>query len=134
KEVYDHPATPFVYDFLGDVNSFKGHVRDGSLHIGEGKFAAPDHLGESDSSARMMVRSHDIRVTSEAGSSAAFAANVVRFNVVGAIVRLELQRESGESFTAHLSKEQFQDLNPQPGKRVFVELQNVKIFPEDFSI
>jgi sulfate transport system ATP-binding protein len=134
KEVYDQPATPFVYDFLGDVNSFKGHMRDGNLHIGESKFAAPGNVGEGDSSARMLVRSHDIRVTREPASPAAFAANVVRFNVVGAIVRLELEQESGESFTAHLSKEQFQELNPQPGGRVYVELQNVKIFPEDFSI
>ena len=116
------------------MNSFKGHVRDGNLHIGEGKFAAPKNVAESDSSARMLVRSHDIRVTRESTSPAAFAANVVRFNVVGAIVRLELERENGENFTAQLSKEQFQELNPQPGGRVFVELQNVKIFPEDFSI
>ncbi len=135
KEVYDHPATPFVYDFLGDVNSFTGHVRDGNMHIGESKFAAPKNLAESDSSAKMFVRSHDIRVTREPASPAAIAANVLRFNIVGAIVRLELERtEGGESFTAHLSKEQFQELQPQPGGRVYVELQNVKIFPEDFSI
>ena len=29
EEVYDHPATPFVYSFLGDVNLFHGRVDDG---------------------------------------------------------------------------------------------------------
>ena len=134
REVYDHPATPFVYDFLGDVNSFKGRVSNGNMHIGESKIAAPETFGEGDASATAFVRSHDIRVTREPASPAAFPAKVVRFNVVGAIVRLELERESGESFTAQLSKDQFQELNPQPGSRVYVELQNVKIFPEDFSI
>ena len=134
REVYDHPATPFVYDFLGDVNSFKGRVSNGNMHIGESKFAAPEHFGEGDSSATALVRSHDIRVTRDPASPAAFPAKVVRFSVVGAIVRLELERENGESFTAQLSKELFQELNPQPGGRVYVELQNVKIFPEDFSI
>ena len=30
-EVYEHPATPFVYHFLGDVNVFQGHVEDCTL-------------------------------------------------------------------------------------------------------
>ena len=34
-EIYDHPATPFVYDFLGNVNAFAGSVSDGSVDIGE---------------------------------------------------------------------------------------------------
>src|SRR5690554_1640539 len=29
REVCEHPATPFVYGFLGDVNLFQGRVRDG---------------------------------------------------------------------------------------------------------
>jgi ABC-type sulfate/molybdate transport systems ATPase subunit len=28
EEVYDHPATPFVYGFLGSVNLFHGRVED----------------------------------------------------------------------------------------------------------
>jgi len=135
RDVYEHPATPFVYDFLGDVNSFKGRVHNGNMHIGESKFAAPENLAEADSSAKAFVRSHDIRVTREAKGPAAFAAKVTRVSIIGAVVRLELERpESGESFTAQLSKDQFQELKPEPGGLVYVELQNVKIFPEDFSI
>jgi sulfate transport system ATP-binding protein len=135
KDIYDHPATPFVYDFLGDVNSFKGHLRDGNMHIGESKFATPEALKEHDTSATAFVRSHDIRVSRKPGGSAAFAAQVVRFYPVGAITRLELRRlESGEAFTAQLSKEEFEKLNPAPNEEVYVELQNVKIFGEDYSI
>ena len=39
EEIYDHPASPFVYDFLGNVNLFSGRVREGSVVIGETKFA-----------------------------------------------------------------------------------------------
>ena len=31
-EVYNHPATPFVYNFLGNVNLFHGRVDDGKKH------------------------------------------------------------------------------------------------------
>ena len=31
-EVYNHPATPFVYNFLGNVNLFHGRVDDGKAY------------------------------------------------------------------------------------------------------
>src|SRR5947207_11817959 len=34
-EVYNHPASPFVYNFLGNVNLFHGRVDDGKTYIQE---------------------------------------------------------------------------------------------------
>jgi sulfate transport system ATP-binding protein len=34
SEVYDHPATPFVFDFLGNVNLFQGRVHEGTARMG----------------------------------------------------------------------------------------------------
>ena len=31
EEVYDHPNSPFVYDFLGNVNLFHGRLQNGKL-------------------------------------------------------------------------------------------------------
>ncbi len=31
EEVYDHPNSPFVYDFLGNVNLFHGRMENGKL-------------------------------------------------------------------------------------------------------
>jgi len=33
-----------------------------------------------------------------------------------------------------LSKEEFQQLQPKAGEQVFVELKNVRVFSEDYSI
>lgn len=33
QEVYEHPATPFVFDFLGDACRLPGEVKNGRLHI-----------------------------------------------------------------------------------------------------
>jgi hypothetical protein len=33
-----------------------------------------------------------------------------------------------------LSQEQFRELQPRPGEELFVELRNVKVFPDDYSI
>ena len=45
-EIYDHPASPFVYDFLGNVNLFHGRVDDGTTHI------EPEATEHSSSSVR----------------------------------------------------------------------------------
>ena len=134
EEIYDKPASPFVYDFLGNVNLFSGRVKDGAMVIGGTAFATPDAAGETDSEAVAFVRPHDIRVTRQA-SGPALAAQVIRSNAAGPVANLELRRlDSGEVFTVQLSKELFQELSPKPGEEVFVELKNVKIFADDYSI
>jgi sulfate transport system ATP-binding protein len=134
EEIYDNPASPFVYDFLGNVNLFSGRVRDGTVTIGETEFALSEKTGEAETSAIAFVRPHDIRVTRVA-TGPALAAQVVRSNAAGPVANLELKRlDSGEQFAVQLSKELFQELSPKPGERVFVELKNVKVFSDDYSI
>lgn len=40
-EVYNSPASPFVYDFLGSVNVFHGRVQKGKLNLGSIELEAP---------------------------------------------------------------------------------------------
>jgi sulfate transport system ATP-binding protein len=134
EEIYDHPASPFVYDFLGNVNLFSGRVKGGAMTIGDTEFTLNENTGEAETSAVAFVRPHDIRVTRTAGGPA-LAAQVIRSNAAGPVANLELKRlDSGELFTVQLSKELFQELQPKPGEQVFVELRNVKVFPDDYSI
>jgi sulfate transport system ATP-binding protein len=135
SEIYDHPATPFVYDFLGHVNAFAGKVREGTVQIGGKKFAAPAVAGETETPVVAYVRPQDIRITRQPDGASTFAASVKHFNAVGPTATLELKRvDTGEHFIVQLSKEEFQQLQPRESERVFVELKNVKVFPEDYSI
>jgi len=135
EEIYDHPASPFVYDFLGNVNLFSGRIREGSVLIGDKEFSLGESTGEVDTSAVAFVRPHDIRVTRDSNVQPSLAARVVRSNAAGPVANLELIRlDSGEHFTVQLSKELFQELKPKPGEEVFVELKNVKVFSDDYSI
>jgi sulfate transport system ATP-binding protein len=134
EEIYDHPASPFVYDFLGNVNLFSGRVRDGSVVIGESKFDVPEAVAKLNAGAVAFVRPHDIRISRKANGNT-FSAAIVRCNAAGPVANLELERANGEGpFAAQLSKEEFQELQPKAGEKVFVELKNVRIFPEDYSI
>jgi sulfate transport system ATP-binding protein len=135
EEIYDHPASPFVYDFLGNVNLFSGRVKDGAVVIGDTEIATPTAAGEQDSEAVAFVRPHDIRLTREAGGARTFRARVLRCNAAGPVANLELERLDGSGqFNAQLSKEEFQQLQPKAGEEIFVELKNIKFFSDDYSI
>ena len=131
EEIYDHPATPFVYDFLGNVNLFAGRAREGAVVIGETRIPAPGMTSAPETPAAAFVRPHDIHVTREPGGAATLAARVKHSHAAGALAHLDLERlDNGEPFTVELSKEQFRQLRPRPGERVYVELRNVRVFPE----
>jgi len=135
EEIYDHPASPFIYDFLGNVNLFSGRVHEGAVQIGESKFDMPETAGETETDVAAFVRPHDVRITREAGDKKAFPAKIVRSNAAGPVANLELERlDGGGQFQAQLSKEEFQQLQPKVGEEIFVELKNVKVFADDFSI
>jgi len=134
EEIYDHPASPFVYDFLGNVNLFHGRAQDGSVTIGDTEFIVGGQK-EAAAPAVAFVRPHDIRVMRDSAGPASLPSKVVRSNAAGPVASLELVRQdSGETFTVQLSKEEFQQLQPKPGEQVYVQLRNVKVFSDDYSI
>jgi sulfate transport system ATP-binding protein len=101
QQVWDHPASPFVYGFLGDVNLFHGRAHEGEMLIGEDqhgvRLATPEHSNIQDSKAFAYVRPHDLDVHRyQAGAAASdptqrgIPAKLVRAIVVGPIARLEL--------------------------------------------
>jgi len=135
EQIYDHPASPFVYDFLGNVNLFHGRVHEGSVMIGDTTFSTTQSLAAAESKAVAFVRPHDIRITREPAPPRTFPARVIRSNAAGPFAQLELERvDGGDRFMAQLSKDEFQRLLPKNGEAVFVELMNVRVFGDDFSI
>ncbi len=134
KEVYDQPANPFVYDFLGNVNLFRGRLNSGRVQIGSAQFQAPDHPETLDAPALAFVRPHDIKLSRQASSEAGMAATIVQLSALGPYVRVELRREDGELLEVQLTQEEERQFLPRPGEPVFVELRNLRVFASDYSI
>jgi sulfate transport system ATP-binding protein len=135
EEIYDRPVSPFVYDFLGNVNLFSGRVKDGAVLIGDMPFSVAETDRATETETVAFVRPHDIRITREKNGAQTFPARVVRCHAAGSVATLELERlDAGGHFTAQLSKEEYQQLQPKSGEQVFVELRNVRLFTDDYSI
>ena len=135
EEIYDRPASPFIYDFLGNVNLFQGRIRDGHIRIGDTEFATDEPPDNVEALAVAYVRPHDIRVSREPDARATLAARVLRLHAAGPVAHLQLERCDDQSrFAVQLSQDQFRQLRPATGEILFVELQRVRVFAEDYSI
>jgi len=103
-EVYDHPATPFVLKFLGDVNLF--HGRDHAQGAVEGG-RAPVAGGASGDAGVSYVRPHEIQVLARA-ETGALAATLIDTLTVGPNTRLAFQRTDGQGeVEVELTREEF---------------------------
>jgi sulfate/thiosulfate transport system ATP-binding protein len=131
-EVYDHPANPFVFQFLGNVNLFHGRVDRGRLRIGGVELDGLAHAPSGDAPIVGYSRPHDLDVAREADGAAAIEAVIRHVQAIGPVVRLELQRaDTGDALDAELSREGYEELALQSGERVFVKPRNVRVFADD---
>ena len=132
EEVYHHPASPFVYNFLGDVNLFHGRVANGQAQIAAaarpGAAEVPEVAG-----ARVYVRPHMLEIDGEPGENR-FQARIVHLNAAGPTVKVELLSHWGDTVLAEIPQERYQMLHLKKGDEVFVTAKEMKVFAEDFSI
>jgi sulfate transport system ATP-binding protein len=100
-EVYDHPATPFVLQFLGDVNLFHGRLGH-----------APEKGGEVS-----YVRPHELQILS-APAEGSLPATLSQALTVGPNTRLEFKRQDDGSYVdVELPRAEYTTLRDQIGLR-----------------
>ena len=105
--VYEQPASPFVFQFLGRYNVFS---------------ARGDDRGAGGTGT--MVRPHDVVVQRANPDGRGIPATVKHVGIAGPLVRLELERgDTSETVDAELTLEASKDLALKPGDAVFVAVR-----------
>jgi sulfate transport system ATP-binding protein len=137
EQVYESTATPFVYNFLGNVNLFHGRVEAGRLKVGGADVTAPppDATRSADgSNAVAYVRPHEVEL-SITPAEGAMPATVDHVSFAGPFVHVYLNRtDGGDPIEAAVLREAFRDLNLKAGDRAYVKVRNARVFVEDHSI
>ncbi|MEY2622600.1 MAG: hypothetical protein RIT26_2420, partial [Pseudomonadota bacterium] len=138
QQVWDQPASPFVYGFLGDVNLFRGEARDGRVRLGDERLdvglAAPDPALPGGQSAWAYVRPHDVEVRPYRAGEQGLVARLNRAIVIGPLARLELEPQvscglAGETvIEAQLSADRFASLGLKEGELYQVVPRQAKVF------
>lgn len=136
SEVYEHPVSPFVYDFLGNVNLFHGRLDQGKLILGSAQLDAPEYLHAADKEAVGYVRPHHLSVERKKPSDDAIEAKVYFIHSIGPKWHIELRRTNSDEYVeVELNKEEYMQLNLVVGEVVYVRPREMKVFiPEDFVI
>jgi sulfate transport system ATP-binding protein len=143
QDVWDHPASPFVYGFLGDVNLFHGRAHEGQVHLEGMQLHAPEHAQAQHAKAFAYVRPHDLDVQRYTPGTAVdgIVATLERAIVVGPIARLELhavgdtQPQDGNDpiIEAQIPAQQFRDAGFREGETLVVTPRRARVFVEGAS-
>jgi sulfate/thiosulfate transport system ATP-binding protein len=153
EEVYEHPATPFVYRFLGNVNLFHGRMEAGTVHVGDFTLEFPLGTPPEATSAAMLsryfeqsgeycafqhatpamvfTRPHLLEIAHQPTAQPHFRATIIHLNAAGPVVKVELATQSGGVVHVELSQERYRQLHLQKGAEVFVSVKNMHVFTED---
>jgi sulfate transport system ATP-binding protein len=129
EEVYDHPATPFVVDFLGSVNIFHGRTDSAGGVPGALEIVGPGSGSKAGSSVGY-ARPHEMELKRERnGDRSAFEAVVTAIHRAGPLVRVELRRQdSGEPILAEIPRALLQELDLRTGDVVFAKPLAIRRF------
>ena len=124
-EVYSNPASPFVYQFLGNVNVFHSRVHGNWADVGREGVDKMDKAAP-EGQAMAFVRPHDIDIEhiQVAGGLEAMVQDV---HAIGPLVRVELAHAS-ELIEVELTRERATVLNLVKGQCVWLKPRQVKVF------
>jgi sulfate transport system ATP-binding protein len=145
QQVWDHPASPFVYGFLGDVNLFHGRAHEGEVDFGGMQLQSPEHADAQNAKASAYVRPHDLEVQrplpgqglEAAGRPRGMLVRLERAIVVGPIARLELiavdgNQQAGQDsiVEAQIPAQQFREMGFKEGETLVVTPRRARVFLE----
>jgi sulfate transport system ATP-binding protein len=124
--VIEHPATPFVINFLGTVNIFHGRVEAGRGIFGPIAVDYPEH-DQAPRPAAAYARPHEFDVSREETSGGLWAV-LTLISPAGAVVRLELDGPDKALIRVEIGRDEFERLRLTVGERLYVRPRKVRVF------
>jgi len=125
QQIYDHPISPFVYNFLGNVYLFHGRLL---ADLSPGPI---DAIIEDDSSSTVgFVRPHEFDLFRDLPEDRpAVPATVQRVHAAGPQVRLEVRVDGNKNLVVvEVSKTQYRELDLGEGAEIFLSPQVIRRF------
>ncbi len=118
--LYDHPATPFVFDFIGQAVRIPAQITHGVALVGGLEIPVAGHQTAKHRPGMLYVRPHHLEIQSGPGRRG-WPAIVRRIHAVGAMARVELASTLFAScFEAHLPTSALGELGLAAGQEVGV--------------
>ncbi len=134
-DVFDHPATPFVMDFLGNVNVYHGRVENGRAFWHGIPIDYPEYPHAQAREARVYLRPHELELSPPSAVAnrlgTCLPASVLRVSRSGAITRVACQPHGSEQeLHVDIPTETARHLqiNLEPGAHVAITPRRARVF------
>jgi sulfate transport system ATP-binding protein len=128
QELYEHPATPFVTEFLGSVNVLRAETVLG-MELGD-EMPLPLDLHTPNDDSAVYVRPHDFEITRQSNGRPAWSARIRKLIPLGGLVRLDLTLLDGTTLNVQLTRDRCLELALADGEDVYVSPKDWKVFHE----
>jgi sulfate transport system ATP-binding protein len=130
-EVFHHPASEFVMDFLGQVNVFHGRIEEGQAVL-SGLVPAANRPGQP--RGHLYIRPHELEIERYKNGVPSIAAQVARVNPAGAVAKVALTTGEGGEIQVDLPFERLEQLSLRQGETVYVSAKKARVFTPDYVI
>lgn len=134
EAVYQHPATPFVYGFLGSVNLFHGRVDGNAIRMGESVVPHEGLQINQGVDVMAFARPHELDIVTDAHVRHGVAARVHRVWSLGATTRVELDGVApgaAQHFEVELTRERAAVLGLESGQTVRLIPSSLRVFERE---
>ncbi|HEX8615299.1 MAG TPA: sulfate ABC transporter ATP-binding protein [Telluria sp.] len=129
EQVYNNPASPFVYGFLGNVNLFHGRVNDGVMASGDASFSVPEHASATNGQGTAYVRPHDLDIDRYTPGAEGIVVKLRRAHAIGPLAQLDLERaDNAELIEAVIPNERYRQLALKEGETLVVRPRRMQVF------
>ena len=134
-EVYEHPATPFVYGFLGSVNTFHGRIEGAKLRVGEEILSHDQEPSAGSGEAVAFARPHELSIVTDPASTEGVSATVERILAFGASIRVELESHATQAngatsapYEVVMTRDELNALDLKEGQTVRLVPSRIRVF------
>ena len=135
EEIFDHPASAFVMDFLGNVNVFQGVVQGGRARLGELEVAYPEYPHDESRSATAFIRAHELEIVRKRNGRPSLEVKVTHINPARPVVKVRVHSETfGVALSVDVGWERYADLQLRVGDTVYVSPRQLRVFVQDYAI
>jgi len=130
EQVYDHPATPFAYGFLGNVNRFEGALTAGKFRIGDIllEHSTPE-LSRDQESVVAFARPADLDIVTAQSRQEGIPATIDRILSFGQTSKIELTSSVALTDTGKASEYEVQWPRNRVEDAALKEGMSVKLIP-----
>jgi sulfate transport system ATP-binding protein len=129
REVWEAPATPFVYGFLGDVNQLQGFATRGVWNGAGLSLPAPELAQAEAQRATAYVRPHEFEVERYRAGADGIPVRLAHAFLAGPSAYLELASEDSDAIIeAEVPESLYRELGLRDGEILLARPRRARIF------